>query len=158
MSLIKFQILKDSGKLNSLSPEQEQIMALASEVTTLKDQNVKLENSVKSSKNKNSLDKPKGTGKGKNTARRQLMKRSGLGRKFHPRREIPSPSRCLTSTRLYMCVKTIKHGLVIPQSLAEYALQVKKQKHLKILLQCLKVLGLMNKTLSLCLVYFMLGN
>jgi hypothetical protein len=36
MSLIKFQILKDSGKWNSLSPEQEQIVAITSEVTHLK--------------------------------------------------------------------------------------------------------------------------
>jgi hypothetical protein len=30
MSLITFQIIKDSGKWNSLCPEQEQIVALAS--------------------------------------------------------------------------------------------------------------------------------
>jgi hypothetical protein len=52
MSLIKFQILKDSGKWNSLSPEQEQIVALTSEVTTLKDHNLKLANQSKTPNNK----------------------------------------------------------------------------------------------------------
>jgi hypothetical protein len=42
MPLIKFQILKESGKWNSLYPEQEKIVALTSEVTHLKDNNVKL--------------------------------------------------------------------------------------------------------------------
>jgi hypothetical protein len=47
MSLIKFQILKDSGNWNSLSPEQDQSMALTSKVNTLKDPNLKLANSVR---------------------------------------------------------------------------------------------------------------
>jgi hypothetical protein len=66
MSLVKFQNLKDSGKWNSLSPEQEQIVALASEVTTLKDHNLNLENSAKPPpQNKHTRDKSKGSGKGK---------------------------------------------------------------------------------------------
>jgi hypothetical protein len=36
MSLIKFQILEDSGKWNYILPEQEQIVALTSEVTNHK--------------------------------------------------------------------------------------------------------------------------
>jgi hypothetical protein len=65
MLLIKFQILKDSGKWNSLSPEQEQIVALTSEVTHLKDHNLKLSNNANPSKTKSSEEKPKQTGKGK---------------------------------------------------------------------------------------------
>jgi hypothetical protein len=60
MSLIKFQILKDSGNCNSLSPEQDQIVALTSEVTTLKDHNLKLTNQSKTPKNKGPGGKTKG--------------------------------------------------------------------------------------------------
>jgi hypothetical protein len=63
MSLIKFQILKDSGKWNSLSPEQEQILALTSDVTHLKDHNLKLSNNAKPVKSKNSGEKVKQYGK-----------------------------------------------------------------------------------------------
>jgi hypothetical protein len=54
MSLIKFHILKDSGRWNSLSPEQEKIVALTSEVTHLKDHNLKLANNAKSNNTKSS--------------------------------------------------------------------------------------------------------
>jgi hypothetical protein len=65
MSLIKLYILKDAGKCNFLSPEQEQIVALASEVTHLKDHNLKLASNAKPTKIKNSGDKPKQSGNGK---------------------------------------------------------------------------------------------
>jgi hypothetical protein len=65
VSLIKFHIQKDSGKWNSLSLEQEQIVALASEVTHLNDHNLKLANNAKPIKSKNSKEKPKQYGKGK---------------------------------------------------------------------------------------------
>jgi hypothetical protein len=54
MSLIKFQILKDSGKWYSLSPEQEQVVALTSELAHLKDNNLKLANNSKPSKTNSS--------------------------------------------------------------------------------------------------------
>jgi hypothetical protein len=70
VSLIKFQILKDSGKWKFLSPEQEQIVALTSEVTHLKEHNMKLEKNSKPSKTKSSGEKPKQTGKGKKPSKK----------------------------------------------------------------------------------------
>jgi hypothetical protein len=70
MSLIKFQILKDSGKLNSISPEQEKSVALASKVTHLKDHNLKLARNAKPIKSKNSEDKLKQSGKGKKPSKK----------------------------------------------------------------------------------------
>jgi hypothetical protein len=103
---------------------------------------------------------PKELVKERNPARRQLMKRSGLGRKFNPMRESPSPSRCRTLIRSTIGVNITKHGLFIPQFIVHCALHVKKQnqKQLKLLLQSLKVLNLMNETVGLFLVLLMLGN
>jgi hypothetical protein len=70
MSLIKFQILKDSGEWNYLSPEQEQIVALTSEVTNLKDHNLKLTNNDKPTKANDYGGKPKGTGKRKKLSKK----------------------------------------------------------------------------------------
>jgi hypothetical protein len=70
MSLMKFQIIKDSGKWSSLSPDQKQLMALNYEVTTLKDHYPKLENTDKSPKNNNTGYKSKGAGKGKNPSKK----------------------------------------------------------------------------------------
>jgi hypothetical protein len=70
MSLLKFQILKGSGKWNYLSPEQEQIVALASEVTHLKDHNLQLANSVKPTKRKTFGGNTKQSGKGKNPSKK----------------------------------------------------------------------------------------
>jgi hypothetical protein len=66
MSLIKFQILKDSGKWYSILPEHERIVTLTSEVIHLKYHNLKLANTDKPTKSNNSGDKPKQFGKGKN--------------------------------------------------------------------------------------------
>jgi hypothetical protein len=86
MSFIKFRILKDYGKWNYLSPEQNQIVALTSEVNTLKDHNLKLANQTKYPKSKGPRGKPKGVGNRRSPARRQIMRRSGPGRKSHLRR------------------------------------------------------------------------
>jgi hypothetical protein len=89
MSIIKFQILKNSGKWNSLSPEQEQFAALTSEVTTLKDHNLKLATSDKSSKNKNSGDKPKEADKGKKPSKKIYDDEKWAWKKFPPKEGEP---------------------------------------------------------------------
>jgi hypothetical protein len=110
MSLIKFQILKYSGKWNSLSPEQEQIVALTSEVTHLKDHNLKLENNAKPVNSKNSGYKPKNMVRERIPDRNLQMKRNGLGRRCHPRKGSLNPSRCQTLTRFIIGVKITRHG------------------------------------------------
>jgi hypothetical protein len=85
MSLIKFQILKDSGKWNSLSPEQEQIVALTSEVTHLKDHNLKLANNAKPNKTKSSGGKPKQTGKGKKPSKKSTDEEKWAWKKIPPK-------------------------------------------------------------------------
>ena len=47
--LNKFEILRKDNKCNSMSPEQDQIIAIASVVEKLKDDNLELFNSFKSS-------------------------------------------------------------------------------------------------------------
>jgi hypothetical protein len=84
MSLIKFQILKDSGKWNSLSPEQEQIMALTSEVTHLKDHNLKFSNNAKPSKTKTFKEKPKPNGKGKKPSKKAADEEKWAWKKIPP--------------------------------------------------------------------------
>jgi hypothetical protein len=59
MSLVKFQILKYSGKWDFMSPDQEQSVALTYEVTTIKEHNLKLAKSDKSPKNNNTGDNTK---------------------------------------------------------------------------------------------------
>jgi hypothetical protein len=88
-SLIKFQILKDSGKWNSLSPEQDQIVALTSEVTYLKDHNLKLANNAKPSKTKSSGEKPKQTGKGKKPSKKYADEEKWAGKKIPPKEGEP---------------------------------------------------------------------
>jgi hypothetical protein len=85
MSLIKFQILKVSGKWNSISPEQEQIVALTSEVTHLKDHNLKLANNAKPSKTKSSGDKRKQTGKGKKPRKKSTDEENWAWKKIPPK-------------------------------------------------------------------------
>ena len=63
--LNKFDILRKNKKWNSISPEQEKIMALASVVDKIKDDNLKLSKSFKSSPPGNVKGKGKGKGKGK---------------------------------------------------------------------------------------------
>jgi hypothetical protein len=89
MSLIKFQILKDSGKWNSLSPEQEQIMALTSEVTHLKYHNLKLANNSKPIKSKNSGKKPKKYGKGKKPINKSVDEEKWDWKKVPPKEGEP---------------------------------------------------------------------
>jgi hypothetical protein len=85
MSLIKFQILKDSGKWNYLSPEQDQIVTLASEVTHIKDHNLKVANNAKPTNRKNSGDKPKQTGKGKKPSKKAADKEKWAWKKVPPK-------------------------------------------------------------------------
>jgi hypothetical protein len=89
MSLIKFQIIKDSGNCNSLSPEQEQIVALASEVTHLKDHNLKLANNAKPSKTKSSGKKPKQNGKGKKPSKKSTDEEKWAWNKILPKEGEP---------------------------------------------------------------------
>jgi hypothetical protein len=84
MSLINFQILKDSGKWNSISPEQEQIVALASEVTHLKDHNLKLASNAKPVKSKNSGEKPKQYGKGNKPKKKSTDEEKWAWKKVPP--------------------------------------------------------------------------
>jgi hypothetical protein len=99
MSLIEFHILKDSGKWNYLSPEQEQIMALTSEMTHLKDHNLKLANNAGTTKRNNSGGNPSNLIRERSPAINLQMNRNGLGRKCHPRKGSLNPSRCQTLTR-----------------------------------------------------------
>jgi hypothetical protein len=85
VSLIKFQTRKDSGKWNSLSPEQEQIVALTSEVTYLKDHNLKLANNAKPVKSKNSGEKPKKSGKGKKPSKKSTDEEKWALKKVPPK-------------------------------------------------------------------------
>jgi hypothetical protein len=89
MSLIKFQNLKDSGKCNSLSPEQEHIVALTSEVTHLKDHNLKLSNNAKPRKTKSSGEKPKQTGKGKKPSKKSADEEKWAWKKISPKEGEP---------------------------------------------------------------------
>jgi hypothetical protein len=89
MSLIKFQILKDSGKCNSLSPEQEQIVALTSEVTHLKDHNLRLSNNDKPSKTKNFKDKPKPNGKGNKPSNKSVDEEKWAWKKIPQSKQMP---------------------------------------------------------------------
>jgi hypothetical protein len=89
MSLIKFQILKDSGNWNSLSPEQEKIVALTSEVTHLKDHNLKLANNSKPIKSKNFGEKPKQSGKGKNPSKKYADEEKWDWKKVSPKEGEP---------------------------------------------------------------------
>jgi hypothetical protein len=89
ISLIKFQILKDSRKCNSLSPEQEQIAALASEVTHLKDHNLKLASNAKPTKSKNYGDKPKHSGKGKKPRKKAADEEKWAWKKVPPKEGEP---------------------------------------------------------------------
>jgi hypothetical protein len=85
MFLVKFQILKDSGKWNSLPPEQEQIVTLASEVITLKDHNLQSVNTDKPSKNKNNGEKSKGAGKGKKPSKKSADEEKWAWKQVPPR-------------------------------------------------------------------------
>jgi hypothetical protein len=89
MSLIKFQILKDSGKWNSLTPEQEQIVALTSDVTHLKDRNLKLSNNAKPSKTKSSRERPKPNGRGKKPSKKSADEEKWAWKKIPPREGEP---------------------------------------------------------------------
>jgi hypothetical protein len=89
MPLIKFQILKDSVNWNSLSPEQEHIMALTSGVTHLKDHNLKLENNSKPSKTKSSGEKPKETGKGNKPSKKSTDEEKWVWKKIPPKEGEP---------------------------------------------------------------------
>jgi hypothetical protein len=89
MSLIKFKILKDSGKWNSLSPEQEQIVALTSEVTTLKDCKFKLANDPKPPKNKTCGEKAKGAGKRKKPNKEPSYEEKWAWKKVPPKEGEP---------------------------------------------------------------------
>jgi hypothetical protein len=89
MSLLKFQIIKDSGKWNSISPEQEQIVALASEVTHLKDHNLKLTKNSKPIKSKNSWEKPKQYGKGKKPSKKSADEEKWAWKKVPPKEGEP---------------------------------------------------------------------
>jgi hypothetical protein len=89
MSLNTFQILKDSGKWNYLSPGKEQVVALTSEVTRLKDHNLKLENNAKPTKNKNSGDKPKQSGKGKTPGKKAADEEKWAWKKVPPKEVDP---------------------------------------------------------------------
>jgi hypothetical protein len=130
-------------------------VALTSEVTHLKDHNLKLANKAKPTKGKNSGGKPKQAGKGK-TPREQLTKKSGLGRKYHPRKGSPSPSKCQILIISTIGVNIIRHGLFIPQLPAQFELTLKNQKQLSLSLQCWKGLNLQSETLSLCPVLLLL--
>jgi hypothetical protein len=113
MSLIKFQILKDSGKWNSLSPGQEQIAALASDVTTLNDHNLKLANSAQPPKNKHTGEKSNGAGKGKKPSKKAADDEKWAWKKVPPKEVGPNPSRCLTSTKFIIgkvCMCFRKYG------------------------------------------------
>ena len=77
----KFEILRKDNKWNSMSPEQEHIIALASVVKKLKDDNLKLSESVNTSspgKGKGKGQKPAGKqsqcGKGKEEWKKQELK------------------------------------------------------------------------------------
>jgi hypothetical protein len=89
MSLIKFQILEDSGKWNSLSPEQEQIVALTSEVIHLKDHNLKLASNAKPFKSRNSGNKPKQSGKGKKPSKKDADEEKWAWKKVPPKEGEP---------------------------------------------------------------------
>ena len=62
--LNKFKILRKNNKWNSVSPKQEQIIALASVIEKLKDGNIKLSKSFKTSPPGKGKIKIKGKGKG----------------------------------------------------------------------------------------------
>jgi hypothetical protein len=89
MSLIKFQILKYSGKWNSPSPEQEQIVALTSEVTNLKDHNLKFSNNAKPSKTKSSREKLKPNVKGKKPSKKFADEEKWAWKKIPPKEGEP---------------------------------------------------------------------
>jgi hypothetical protein len=152
MSLIKFQIVKDSGKWNSLSPEQEHIVALTSEVTALKDHNLKLTNDSKAPKNKKYGEKAKGAGKGKTPIKRQHTRRSGSVRISQSRREIPSPSRCLALTKCIIGVRTTTPGLFTLLFCAQPTLPAKRLMRPRHWLHCLRGLNLMSGILGISLV------
>jgi hypothetical protein len=94
MSLIKFQTLKDSGKLNSLSPEQEQIAALNYEVTSLKDRNLKLTKDTKGGNKNKPGDKPKVPPKSKKPTKKAVDEENWAWKKVPPKEGGGIPSRC----------------------------------------------------------------
>ena len=72
-SLNKYEILCKDNKWKSMSPEQEQIIALASVVKKLKYDNLKLANNFKSA--------PPGKGKGTRKGKGEIHKKTG--NKYH---------------------------------------------------------------------------
>jgi hypothetical protein len=72
MDLVKYHSLQEEGVWNDMSPEQEILVALSSEVSQLKDHNLKLTKSLKndkkadSGKDKAKKDKPKSNKKKSN--------------------------------------------------------------------------------------------
>jgi hypothetical protein len=89
MPLVKFHILKDSGKWNYLSLEQDKIVALISEVTYLKDHNLKLARNAKPINSKISGDKPKQSGKGHNPSKKSADEEKWAWKKFPPKEVEP---------------------------------------------------------------------
>jgi hypothetical protein len=64
-------------------------VALASEVTNLKDHNLKLENNAKPIKSKNYGDKPKQSGKGKKPSKKSVDKEKWAWKKVPPKEGEP---------------------------------------------------------------------
>jgi hypothetical protein len=116
MSLIKFHIIKDSGKWNYLSPEQEQIVALASEVTHLKEHNLKLANNTKPNKKNNSGDKPKQSGKGKKPIKKADDEEKWAWKKVPPKEGEPQSKQMPDFDKIYYCCEDhqawVVHSLV----------------------------------------------
>ena len=77
-ALNKFEILRKYNKRNSVSPEQEQIISLASLVEKLKDDNLNLANNFNTSPP--GKDKGKGKVKFKGKSQKQTIKQSRYGR------------------------------------------------------------------------------
>jgi hypothetical protein len=157
MSLIKFHILKDYGKWNSLSPEKEQIVAIISEVTYIKGYKLKLSNNVKPTKGKNYGDTNKKSGKGKKPRKKASDEGKWAWKKVPPKEGL-GQSKYRILIKATIGVNIIRHGLFISQHPAQFELPVKKQKQSRLLLQYWKGLNLMSETLSLCPVLLLIGT
>jgi hypothetical protein len=157
MSLIKFQIHKDSGKWNSLSPEQEHIVALTSEVTHLKDHNLKLAKNATPIKGKNYGDKPTQYGKGKKLSKKAADGEKWAWNKVPPKEGEHQSKQIPDSDKTPHWCKDDQAWVVHSQLPAQFKLPVKKQKQISLFLQYLKGLNLMSETLSLCPVLLLLG-
>ena len=78
--LNKFEILQKDNKWKPISPKQEQIIALASAVEKLKDDNINLSKSFKTSPTGKVKGKGRETGKGKGQKPPDKLTKYGKGK------------------------------------------------------------------------------